>query len=127
MRRDRTTAGPGAHGARIAPLRPRYARHVKTITEHEFVARTEAVLDDVAAGAFYRVTRNGRAIAEVRPVAPRRRFAPVDELRRKWLNAPGPDSARMRAEADTFFGDEDRLDDGGPGRPPPQAAPNVRP
>ncbi|MFH8368047.1 type II toxin-antitoxin system Phd/YefM family antitoxin [Streptomyces sp. NPDC018031] len=84
---------------------------MKTITQRELAARSKAVLDDVEAGETYHVTRNGTEIAEVRPLSTRRRFVPVDELQRKWRSAPRVDSARMRAEADEFFGDEDRIDE----------------
>ncbi|WAL73154.1 PhdYeFM domain-containing protein [Kitasatospora sp. YST-16] len=85
---------------------------MKTITQRELAARSKAVLDDVEAGETYHVTRNGTEIAEVRPLGSRRRFVPVDELRRKWGGAPAVDAARMRAEADEFFGGEDRVGDG---------------
>ncbi|RAJ38575.1 antitoxin (DNA-binding transcriptional repressor) of toxin-antitoxin stability system [Kitasatospora sp. SolWspMP-SS2h] len=84
---------------------------MKTITQRELAARSKAVLDDVEAGETYHVTRNGTEIAEVRPLGSRRRFVPLDELQRKWRNAPAVDAARMRAEADGFFGDEDRIGD----------------
>ncbi|MGH3312725.1 MAG: type II toxin-antitoxin system Phd/YefM family antitoxin [Streptomyces sp.] len=88
---------------------------MKTITQRELAARSKAVLDDVEAGAVYHITRNGTEIAEVRPITPRRRFVPVDELQRKWRNAPRVDSAQLRAEADEFYGDEDRVTDGDEG------------
>ncbi|MEC4020678.1 type II toxin-antitoxin system Phd/YefM family antitoxin [Streptomyces sp. H27-D2] len=84
---------------------------MKTITQRELAARSKAVLDDVEGGETYLVTRNGTEIAEVRPLGTRRRFVPVDELQREWRNAPRVDHARMRAEADTFHGDEDRVGD----------------
>ncbi|MEV5777474.1 type II toxin-antitoxin system Phd/YefM family antitoxin [Streptomyces antimycoticus] len=83
---------------------------MKTITQRELAARSKAVLDDVEAGETYHVTRNGVEIAEVRPLETRRRrFVPVEELQREWRNAPRVDHAAMRAEADAFFGDEDRV------------------
>lgn len=85
---------------------------MKTITQRELAARSKAVLDDVAAGETYHITRNGIEIAEVRPLSTRRRFVPVEEIQRKWRNAPQIDYARMRAQADEFFGDEDRVGDG---------------
>jgi prevent-host-death family protein len=84
---------------------------VKTITQRDLAAHSKAVLDDVEAGETYHVTRNGKEIAEVRPISSRRRFVPVDELQRKWRNAPAVDYAQMRAEADEFFGGEDRVGD----------------
>ena len=85
---------------------------MKTITQRELTARSKAVLDDVEAGETYHITRNGVEIAEVRPLSTRRRFVPVDELQRKWSSAPPVDHARMRAEADRFFGSEDRIGEG---------------
>ncbi|MFC5804207.1 type II toxin-antitoxin system Phd/YefM family antitoxin [Streptomyces formicae] len=85
---------------------------MKTITQRELAARSKAVLDDVETGEIYHITRNGIEIAEVRPLSSRRRFIPVEEMQRKWRNAPRIDHARMRAEADEFFGGEDRVGDG---------------
>ncbi|MFJ7248395.1 type II toxin-antitoxin system Phd/YefM family antitoxin [Kitasatospora sp. NPDC098652] len=87
---------------------------MKTITQCELAARSKAVLDDVEAGEIYHITRNGTEIAEVRPISSRRRFVPVEELQRKWQNAPVIDAAEMRAEADAFYGDEDRVGDDDP-------------
>lgn len=89
----------------------RYTGLMKTITQRELAARSKAVLDDVEAGEIYHITRNGTEIAEVRPLASRRRFVPVDELQRKWRNAPRIDAERLRAEADKFYGTEDRTGD----------------
>ncbi|MFC1417826.1 type II toxin-antitoxin system Phd/YefM family antitoxin [Streptacidiphilus cavernicola] len=82
---------------------------MKTISQRELAARSKAVLDDVEAGETYHITRNGTEIAEVRPLGARRRFVPVEELQRKWQHAPRIDAERMRAEADEFFGSEDRV------------------
>ncbi|MEU0129815.1 MULTISPECIES: PhdYeFM domain-containing protein [unclassified Streptomyces] len=90
---------------------------MKTITQRELAARSKAVLDDVEAGETYHVTRNGAEIAELRPLSSRRRFVPVEELQRKWRHAPRSDAARMRTEADEFFGSEDRIDIDGDGNP----------
>jgi antitoxin (DNA-binding transcriptional repressor) of toxin-antitoxin stability system len=87
---------------------------MKTITQRELAARSKAVLDDVEAGETYHITRNGTEIAEVRPLSTRRRFVPIEELQRKWRNAPAIDYARMRAEADEFFASEDRVGDDDP-------------
>ncbi|MFI1967332.1 type II toxin-antitoxin system Phd/YefM family antitoxin [Streptomyces pathocidini] len=84
---------------------------MKVISQRELAARSKAVLDDVEAGETYHVTRNGTEIAEVRPLGSRRRFVPVEELQRKWRNAPRVDYTAMRAEADEFYGDEDRIGD----------------
>lgn len=84
---------------------------MKTISQRDLAARSKAVLDDIEAGETYHVTRNGVEIAEIRPIGGGRRFIPVDELQRRWRRAPRIDAARLRAEADEFFGDS-RVDDG---------------
>jgi antitoxin (DNA-binding transcriptional repressor) of toxin-antitoxin stability system len=85
---------------------------MKTITQRELAARSKAVLDDVEAGETYHITRNGTEIAEVRPISAHRRFVPVEELQRTWARAPRVDHRQLRAEADEFYGDEDRVDEG---------------
>lgn len=85
---------------------------MKVITQRELAARSKAVLDDVEAGEVYHITRNGTEIAEVRPLTDRRRFVPVAELQRAWRNAPKVDRVELRAEADEFYGDADRVDGG---------------
>jgi antitoxin (DNA-binding transcriptional repressor) of toxin-antitoxin stability system len=66
-------------------------------------------MDAVEAGETYHVTRNGVEIAELRPVARRRRLT-AEELVTRHRDLPRVDHDRMRAEADEFFGSEDRID-----------------
>jgi antitoxin (DNA-binding transcriptional repressor) of toxin-antitoxin stability system len=87
---------------------------VKTITQRELAARSKAVLDEVEAGETFHITRNGTEIAEVRPLPGRRRFVPVEELQRRWRDAPAFDPAALRAESDAFFGPDDIPDDDDP-------------
>ena len=47
---------------------------MKVISQREFRNNSAAVMDAVEAGEVYHVTRNGVEIAEVRPVARRRRL-----------------------------------------------------
>lgn len=82
---------------------------MKSITEREFAAHSTAVLDDVEAGETYHVTRNGAAIAELRPPSGQRRFVPVEGLQSEWRGAPALSYTELRREADDFYGDEDRL------------------
>jgi prevent-host-death family protein len=86
---------------------------VKTITQREFRNNSAAVMDAVEAGETYVVTRNGVQVAEVRPVARRRRLT-AEELVEKRRGLPCVDHAQMTREADDLFGD-DRigLDDAG--------------
>jgi prevent-host-death family protein len=83
---------------------------VKVISQREFRNNSAAVMDAVEAGEVYHVTRNGVEIAEVRPVARRRRLT-AEELVERHRRLPRVDRDRMRDEADEFFGTEDRVDD----------------
>jgi antitoxin (DNA-binding transcriptional repressor) of toxin-antitoxin stability system len=62
-------------------------------------------------GETYHVTRNGVEIAELRPVA-RRRRPTADELVERHRRLPRIDHDRMREEADEFFGTEDHIPSG---------------
>jgi prevent-host-death family protein len=83
---------------------------VKVISQREFRNNSAAVMDAVEAGETYHVTRNGVEIAELRPLARRRRLT-ADELVERHRRLPRVDHARMRDEADELFGTEDRVDD----------------
>ncbi|MFF5249825.1 type II toxin-antitoxin system Phd/YefM family antitoxin [Streptosporangium sp. NPDC000095] len=79
---------------------------MKTITQREFRDNSATVLDAVAAGEVYRITRNGIEVAELRPLARRRRLT-AEELVARHRRLPRVDYERMRQEADEFFGTED--------------------
>jgi prevent-host-death family protein len=83
---------------------------VKVISQREFRNNSAAVMDAVEAGETYHVTRNGVEIAELRPLARRRRLT-ADELVERHRKLPRVDHARLRDEADEFFGTDDRVDD----------------
>ena len=83
---------------------------MKVISQREFRNNSEAVMDAVEAGETYHVTRNGVEVAELRPIARRRRLT-AEELVERHRKLPRVDHARMRMEADEFFGTEDRLGD----------------
>lgn len=83
---------------------------VKVISQREFRNNSAAVMDAVEAGATYHVTRNGIEIAEVRPL-PRRRRLTAEELVERHRRLPRVDAARLRQDADEFFGTEDRVGD----------------
>lgn len=53
-----------------------------------------------------KVVFDGITVAEVRP------SAPVAELQRAWKYAPRLSHRQLRAEADEFYGDEDRVGEG---------------
>ncbi|MDH6121553.1 type II toxin-antitoxin system prevent-host-death family antitoxin [Kitasatospora sp. GAS204B] len=87
---------------------------MKTITQREFRNHSATVMDAVEAGESYLITRNGVEVAELRPVARRRRLS-AEELVARHARLPRVDYALMRQEADEFFGTEDRVgEDGDP-------------
>jgi prevent-host-death family protein len=80
---------------------------VKTITQREFRNNSAAVMDAVEAGETYHITRNGTEVAELPPVRHRRRLS-AEELVARHRRLPRVDHARMRQEADEFFGADDQ-------------------
>lgn len=83
---------------------------MKTISQREFRNNSAAVMDAVEAGETFHVTRNGVAVAEVRPLS-RRRHLSAEELVARHRKLPRVDHAQIRREADEFFGSDDRVDD----------------
>jgi prevent-host-death family protein len=86
---------------------------VKVISQRELRNNSAAVMDAVEAGETYRVTRNGVEVAELRPVARRRRLS-AEELVERHRRLPRVDHDRMRRDADEFFGSDDRVGDEDP-------------
>jgi prevent-host-death family protein len=85
---------------------------VKIISQREFRNNSAAVMDAVEAGETYHITRNGVEVAELRPLARRRRLT-AEELVEQHRKLPRVDYAQMRAEADEYLG-EDRIGDDDP-------------
>jgi len=83
---------------------------VKIISQREFRNNSAAVMDAVEAGETFHITRNGAEIAELRPLARRRRLR-AEELVERHRKLPRVDYAQMRAEADEYFGGKDRVGD----------------
>ncbi|MEY9835107.1 type II toxin-antitoxin system Phd/YefM family antitoxin [Streptacidiphilus sp. EB103A] len=86
---------------------------MKTITQRDFRNNSAAVMDAVEAGEIYHITRNGTEVAELRPIHRRRRLS-AEELVARHRKLPRVDYARMRQEADEFFGTEERVGDDDP-------------
>lgn len=86
---------------------------MKTITQREFRNNSAAVMDAVEAGEIYRITRNGREVAELRPLGRKRRMS-AEELVARHRRLPRVDFARMRQDADEFFGTADLAGDEDP-------------
>lgn len=70
-------------------------------------------MDAVEAGETFLVTRNGVEVAELRPLARRRRLS-AEELVERHRRLPRVDYGRMRDEADAFFGTEERVGEDDP-------------
>ena len=68
------------------------------ITVRELRNRGGDVLDRVARGEALTVTRDGQAIAELRPL--RRRPLPAAVLLERWRTLPLVDPAKLRADID---------------------------
>jgi prevent-host-death family protein len=85
---------------------------MKVITQREFRNNSAAVMNSVEAGETFHITRNGVEVAEVRPLARRRRLT-AEELVDRHKRLPRVDSAQLRQEADELFG-PDRLGDDDP-------------
>jgi antitoxin (DNA-binding transcriptional repressor) of toxin-antitoxin stability system len=82
----------------------------RTITQAELRNSSARVMDELEAGNEFVITRNGRAVGELRPIAPRRDVG-MSELKSRLARFAGASSSGdERAEIDTAFG-EGRLDE----------------
>lgn len=88
-----------------------YACPVRRISQRELRNESATVMDAVEAGEAVIITRRGIEVAELRPLPAEAAVSRAD-LYRALGNLPPGDLAAERYEADAFFGDEDRLDDG---------------
>jgi prevent-host-death family protein len=73
----------------------------KTIAQRELRNDNAKVIEAVAAGESFVVTRNGVPVAELRPIRQKRRtFVPAAELAALAANGPRIDRERLRADLD---------------------------
>ena len=73
----------------------------KTIAQRELRNDNAKVIEAVAAGESFVVTRNGVPVAELRPIRQKRRtFVPAAELVALAANGPRIDRERLRADLD---------------------------
>jgi antitoxin (DNA-binding transcriptional repressor) of toxin-antitoxin stability system len=86
-----------------------YAGAVKTISQRELRNASAALMNAVERGESFLITRHGIEIAELRPT-PVKSFVSASEIKAALASLPAGGHAKMRAEADTLFG-EDRLGD----------------
>ena len=71
------------------------------MTIRELRNRGGEVVDRVEAGESLTVTRDGRPVAELRPV--RRASFPADVLLARWRRIPAVDADRIRAQIDAVI------------------------
>lgn len=71
------------------------------VTIRELRNRGGDVLDRVTRGEILTVTRDGRPIAELRPLG--RPTAPVAVLLERWRRLPHVDPERFRSDIDAFM------------------------
>ncbi|MEV0746351.1 type II toxin-antitoxin system prevent-host-death family antitoxin [Streptomyces sp. NBC_00184] len=76
------------------------------MTEQELSGNFADVMNAVEAGEVFRLTRNGREVAELRPLRPVRRPG-AEELVARHRLLPRVDGTVMRREGDDFFGPGD--------------------
>ncbi|HEX6511371.1 MAG TPA: type II toxin-antitoxin system prevent-host-death family antitoxin [Chloroflexota bacterium] len=73
------------------------------IPQRELRNQNAAIMDAVAAGESFVITRNGTPVAELRPIAlARRRFVPKAELVALSARSPRIDAAAFRRDLDQF-------------------------
>jgi len=73
----------------------------RTIAQRELRNDNAKIIDAVAAGESFVVTRNGVAIAELRPITtPRQRVVAKASILDAAARAPRIDAARFRADLD---------------------------
>jgi len=83
---------------------------MRKVSQRDLRKESAAIMDAVAAGETVVVTRRGVPFAELRPL-PAGAEVSRDDLYRRLGRMPAGDHGAQRAEADAFFGDDDRLDD----------------
>lgn len=74
---------------------------METVTIRDLRNRGGEVVDRVAGGAHVTVTRDGRPVAELRPVRPRGLSATA--LLERWRRVPAVDARSLRNDVDTVI------------------------
>jgi prevent-host-death family protein len=77
---------------------------METVTIRELRNRGGEVVDRVEAGGHVTVTRDGRPVAELRPL--RGRGLSAAALLERWHRLPTVDAARLRRDVDTVIDQE---------------------
>lgn len=96
--------GAGSPIGRLS--RPATLGVVRVISQRELRNNSATIMDAVAAGETFHITRNGVAVAELCPLVRQRRLTAA-ELVDRHKKLPRVDHAELRPEADEFFGGDD--------------------
>ncbi|MFC9897177.1 type II toxin-antitoxin system Phd/YefM family antitoxin [Nocardia sp. NPDC127579] len=78
---------------------------MRTISQRDLRNDSGKIMDAVEAGEEFTITRNGRPVAELKPLT-RRTFVPVSELAATSAQLPTMDYAEWRADMDAILDTE---------------------
>lgn len=70
------------------------------ISQRDLRLRSKEIMDAVERGQAFTVTRDGRSVAELQPLRPRRAFIPRAEFMAAAASTPTIDPARFRQDVD---------------------------
>jgi prevent-host-death family protein len=93
--------GLGTHGLSVPAIRPVYPRHRSVGTIRQLRNKGGDVIDRVQQGEVLLVRRDGRPVAELRPV--RARGVPRDLLVSRARNRPPVNPDCLRADLDSVI------------------------
>ena len=74
---------------------------MRSVTIRDLRHRGGDVVDRVAAGEHFTVTRDGRPLAELRPI--RQEGTPVEALLERWRTIPSVDPVALRRDIDSVI------------------------
>ncbi|MCL2652802.1 MAG: prevent-host-death protein [Propionibacteriaceae bacterium] len=77
------------------------------ISQRELRNQSAAIMNRLEAGEQFILTRDGRAVGQLIPIAGPREGVPTRELIAAFAHQPRVDYQAMRDEMDEFFGDDD--------------------
>jgi len=79
------------------------------ISQRELRNQSASIMNRLEAGDHFIITRDGRAVGQLVPIAGPREGVPTRELMAAFAQQPRIDYRALRAEMDEFFGDDDAL------------------
>ena len=102
-----TAVAPGSTWCYLVDMSAQPESMPPEITQRDLRNRSKEIMDAVAQGHGFTVTRNGHRIGELIPLRHRRRFVPRQEFAAMSRNAPGSDLDAFRADQDATADHED--------------------